>query len=82
MEWVTHRDLAACFAWKKVRLGFSSLALRLVEARQWVVHVAPSWRSHEDQVKDGRVEATGCVRPGYPYFAIFDVLGPRGILVF
>jgi hypothetical protein len=51
-------------------------------ARRQVVHVAPSWRSRRDQVEDGRVDATGCVGPCYPYFAIFYVLGPRGIVVF
>jgi hypothetical protein len=29
----THRDLAVCFTWKRVRLEFFSLASRLVEAR-------------------------------------------------
>jgi hypothetical protein len=29
----THRDLAPCFAWNQDRLGFFSLASRLVEAR-------------------------------------------------
>jgi hypothetical protein len=29
----TRRDLAACFVWKKVGVGFSSLISRLVEAR-------------------------------------------------
>jgi hypothetical protein len=29
----THRDLAACFTWKRVGLGFSCLASRLAEAR-------------------------------------------------
>jgi hypothetical protein len=78
----THRDLVACFAWKQVGLGFPSLASRLAEARRRVVHVAPSWRLCEDQVKDGRVSEMGCVKPCYPYFAIFDVLGPKGLLVF
>jgi hypothetical protein len=32
--WATRRDLAACFAWKQVWLGFPSLASRLVEARR------------------------------------------------
>jgi hypothetical protein len=36
------RDLAACFTWKQVGIGFTSLALRLVETRLWVVHVASS----------------------------------------
>jgi hypothetical protein len=77
-----HRDLAACFAWKQVTLGFPSLALRLVETRQRVVHVAPSRRLHRDQVKDGWVDVMGCVGPCYPYFVIFYVLGPRGVVVF
>jgi hypothetical protein len=63
-------------------LGFPSLASRLVEAQWRVVHVAPSWRLRRDQVKDGRVDATGCVGPYYPYFAVFYVLGSRGIVLF
>jgi hypothetical protein len=46
-----------------------------------VVHMAPSRRSREDQVKDGQVDATGCIGPYYPYFDDFIVFGPRGILV-
>jgi hypothetical protein len=82
MAWDTHRDLAACFTWKQVTLGFPSLVSRLVEARRRVVHVAPSWRLRRDQVENGRVDAMGCIRPCCPYFAIFYVLGPRGIIVF
>jgi hypothetical protein len=44
--------------------------------------VALSWRSREDQVEDGRVDATGCVGPYYHYFAVFDVLDTRGNLFF
>jgi hypothetical protein len=46
------QDLAACFRWKEVRLGFSSPASRLVEARRRVVHVAPSRRLRQCQVED------------------------------
>jgi hypothetical protein len=46
-----------------------------------VVHVAPSQRLHRKQVEDGRVDAVGCVRPCYPIFAVFNVLGYRGIVV-
>jgi hypothetical protein len=46
-----------------------------------VVHVAPSRRLRQRQVEDGRVDATDCVRPCYPTFVIFNVLGPRGIVV-
>jgi hypothetical protein len=31
LAWDTRRDLAACFTWKQVRLGFSSLPSRLAE---------------------------------------------------
>jgi hypothetical protein len=47
-----------------------------------MVHVASSWRLRRDQVKDGRVDVMGCIGPFYPNFAIFYVLGPRGILSF
>jgi hypothetical protein len=77
----THRDLVACFMWKQVGLGFPSLASRLTEARRRVVHVAPSWRLHRSQVKDGRVDAMDCIRHFYPTFAVFNVLGHRGIVV-
>jgi hypothetical protein len=56
----THRDLVACFARKQDALGFPSLASRLVQARRRVVHVAPSWRLHRDQVEDGRIIVTLC----------------------
>jgi hypothetical protein len=76
------RDLAACFTWKLVALGFFSLASRLAEARRRVVHVASSQRFRQNQVEDGRVDATGYIRPCYPYFAIFYVLGHMSIVVF
>jgi hypothetical protein len=44
--------------------------------------VASSRRSYKDEVKDRRVDAMGCIRLFYPYFIVFIVLGPRGILVF
>jgi hypothetical protein len=82
MAWDTHRDLVACFTGTQVVLGFPSLASRLVEARRRVVQVAPSRRLRQDQVEVGRVDVTDCVGPCYPYFVIFYVLGPRGIIVF
>jgi hypothetical protein len=47
-----------------------------------VVHVTSSRRLREDEAKDGRVDAIGCIRLLYPYFTIFVVLDHRGILVF
>jgi hypothetical protein len=43
--------------------------------------VAPSQRLRQREVEDERVGAMGCVGPCYPNFAIFNVLGPRGIVV-
>jgi hypothetical protein len=47
-----------------------------------MVHVASSWRLHQVEAKDGRVDALGYIRPIYPNFVIFYVLDPRGIVVF
>jgi hypothetical protein len=47
----------------------------------WMVHVASSWRSRGDKVKDGQVNAIGCIRLFYPNFAIFIVLGHKGSIV-
>jgi hypothetical protein len=57
-------------------------ASKLAEERRRVVDVASSRRSREVKVKDGWVDATGCIGLFYLNFAIFIVLGPRGILVF
>jgi hypothetical protein len=84
----TRRDLAACFGWKQVGLGFPSLASRLAEARRWVVHVAPSRRLRQNKAEDGRVDATGCIgcdglhRTLLPYFIIFIVLVTKDIVIF
>jgi hypothetical protein len=47
----------------------------------WMMHVASSRRLCQVEAEDGWVDATGCVRPFYPNFVIFYVLGPMGILV-
>jgi hypothetical protein len=77
----THRDLSACFVWKQVWLEFSSLAWRLAEARQQVMHVAASQRSCRRQVEDGRVDTMDCVGPYYHTFTVFNVLCIMGIVV-
>jgi hypothetical protein len=64
------------------RARVSQFASKLMEARRWVVHVAPSQSSHGDQVEDRWADVMGYVGPCFPYFAIFCVLGPRGILLF
>jgi hypothetical protein len=41
-----------------------------------MVYVTSSQRSCEDQVKDGLIDATGCVELCYPYFTVLDnILG-------
>jgi hypothetical protein len=76
----TRQDLAVCFTSKQVWLWFPSLALRLAEPRRRVVHVALSRRLRQRQVEDGRVDATGCIGLCYSNFAVFNVLGPRGLI--
>jgi hypothetical protein len=46
-----------------------------------MVHVASSRRLRGDEVEDGRVDATGCIRLFYPNFVIFFVLGHKCSLV-
>jgi hypothetical protein len=75
-----------CFVVKQVRLGFSSFALKLVEERQRVVHVASSWRSCGSEAKDSRFDGVGCnvvqVEPNYTSLDVIFFLAHRGILVF
>jgi hypothetical protein len=47
-----------------------------------MVHLASSQMSYRDEAEDGRVDATGCIGPFYPYFIIFTILGSRDILIF
>jgi hypothetical protein len=46
-----------------------------------MVHMTSSQRLHADEVKDGRVDVTGCIGLFYPNFVIFFVLGHKGSLV-
>jgi hypothetical protein len=43
--------------------------------------VAPSQRLRRRQVEEGWVDATGYIRPCYPTFTVFNVLGSGGIVV-
>jgi hypothetical protein len=80
--WDTCRDVATCFTWKEVGLGFPSLPSRPVEARRRVVRVASSQRLRRDEAEDGRVDTTGYIRPFYSKIIVFYILDPRGNLVF
>jgi hypothetical protein len=64
------------------RARVSQFASKLMEERRRVAHVTSLWRSRENEVEDGWVDAMGYIRPFYPYCAIFVVLGDRCILVF
>jgi hypothetical protein len=69
----TRRDLAACFAWNQVTLGFLSVTSRLAVAQWRVVHVTSSRRMYWVEAEDRRVDATGCIRLFYPNFIIFYI---------
>jgi hypothetical protein len=43
--------------------------------------VASSRMSRGDEVKDGQVDATGCIRLFYPNFGVFVALVHKGSLV-
>jgi hypothetical protein len=47
-----------------------------------MVHVTSPQRLHLVVAEDRRVDAMGRIRPFYPNFTVFYVLGTRGILVF
>jgi hypothetical protein len=72
------QDLASCFAWKQVRLGFFSFASKLAKERRRVVHVASSQRSRGSEVEDGWSDGVGCgaveVRQKYPSL---DIIAAR-----
>jgi hypothetical protein len=44
-----------------------------------MVHVASSRRLRWVEAEDGRVDAMRYIRPFYPNFVVFIVLGPKGI---
>jgi hypothetical protein len=62
-------------------VGFPCLASRLTEARRRVVRMAPLRMLCRSQVEDGRVDVTDYIRPFYPTFTVFNVLGNRDIVV-
>jgi hypothetical protein len=65
-------------SWTRV----SQSGLKTGRGMVWMVHMSSSWRLHRAKAEDGWVDATGCIGLFYLNFAIFVVLGSRGILVF
>jgi hypothetical protein len=57
-------------------------SLKLAETQRWVVHVASTRRSREEQVEDGRVDTTDFVRPFYLKIDVFFILCHMTVLVF
>jgi hypothetical protein len=95
--WDTHRDLAACVRLKASRArgpksGLNTgVGVTTGGARDTIAKVASGSSGRRtgrcdglrrDQVKDRRIDATGCVGPCYHYFVIFYVLDHKSILVF
>jgi hypothetical protein len=76
----TRQDLVACFAWKQVRVGFLSLPQNWRRRDgKWCM-----WHHHGGHVEiklktDGSMRWTAS--DPAPCFAVFLVLGPRGMLV-
>jgi hypothetical protein len=64
------------------RARVSQSGLKTGKGTVWMVHVASSWRSRGDETEDGQVVVMGCIRLFYPNFVIFNVLCPKGNLVF
>jgi hypothetical protein len=64
------------------RARVSQFGLKTGGGAARMVHVASSRRSCAVELEDGWVDAIGCIRPYYAYFAVFIVLVPRGNLVF
>jgi hypothetical protein len=82
----TCRDLAACFAWKQVGLGFPCFASKLTDERRRLVHMASSWRSRWSEAKRWLVRCHRVQRSGsqtnLPFLVVIFLLAHRGILVF
>jgi hypothetical protein len=79
---VGHASRSSDLLYVEARLArVFSLASRLAEVRQRVVHVAPSQMLCQSQVEDGRVDTIGCVRSCYPCFIIFILLCHRSTVV-
>jgi hypothetical protein len=72
--WIVHSQVASL-------LDGTKLKLREHKALKLHLYVASSWRSHGDEVGDGRVDATGYIKLFYPNFVVFFVLGHKGNLV-
>jgi hypothetical protein len=64
------------------RAMISYFTSKLTETRRRMVCMTSSWRSHGDEVEDGRVDAMGCIRPLYPKIVVFIVLATRDSLIF
>jgi hypothetical protein len=47
-----------------------------------MVYVASSLRLRQNQIEDGWVDSMGCIRPDYPCFTVFFVIGHICIVVF
>jgi hypothetical protein len=72
------------WASKSSRLRFIDCVIKLMGGSDGVGHASRSsglLHVEASQVEDGRVDVMGCVRLCYPCFAVFTLLGPRGIVV-
>jgi hypothetical protein len=63
------------------RVRVSRSSLKTSRGTSQMVHAASSQRSCGDEVKDGLIDAMGCIVLCYPNFAVFVVLGHKSSLV-
>jgi hypothetical protein len=63
------------------RARVSQSSLKTGGCAAQMVYITSSRRSCGDEVEDGFVDVTGCIRLWYPKFVIFIVLGYMGSLV-
>jgi hypothetical protein len=61
------------------RARVSQSSLKTGGGTAWMVHMASSWRSHEDEVEDGPVDVTGYIRHFYPNFTVLLYLAIRAV---
>jgi hypothetical protein len=74
---VGHALRSSGLLWLKAsQASVSQSSLKTSGGTTRMVHVESSWRSRGDEVKDGQVNATGCIALFYPNFTISCCIEP------
>jgi hypothetical protein len=70
------------FCQEASRARVSQSGLKPGRGAAWMMYVTSSWRLGRVEAENRRVDVMGYIGPLYPNFAIFILLGHRGILFF